>query len=314
MAVAAALGCRVRTLACLLVLAVLPGLAAETLETSHTHFVIVSGLGGEPLYQKRFDDESRDLEKIVRITAGDPALVHTLSGPGATRQAIEQLFAKLDAEVAPEDSLAVILIGHGSYDGYDYKLNIPGPDITGTKLKSLFDAVPARRQLIVNTTSASGATLDLWKSDKRIVVAATKNGRERTATEFAQYWIEALSSAEADTDKSDSVTAQEAYDYAERKVKDFYDSAKRLATEHSRLEGPLAGSFTLARLGKALEAAADPETRSMIARREVLEQQIGALKLKKESMAEDEYFDQLQKLLVELAQLQEKIDGALGKH
>ena len=31
-------------------------------------------------------------------------------------------------------------------------------------------------------------------------------------------------------------------------------------------------------------------------------------------MAEDEYFDQLQKLLVELAQLQEKIDGAIGKH
>jgi hypothetical protein len=314
MAPASALGCRVRSLAFLLVFAVLPGLAAETLETSHTHFVILSGLGGEPLYEKQFSDETHDLEKIVRITAGDPALVHTLSGDGATRQAIEQLFAKLQKDVAPEDSLAVILIGHGTYDGYDYKLNIPGPDITGAQLKTLFDGVPAGRQLIVNTTSASGATLDLWKTDKRIVVAATKNGRERTATVFAQYWVEALSNSEADTDKSDSVTAQEAYDYAERKVKDFYESEKRLATEHSRLEGPLAGSFTLARLGKALEAAADPETRAMISRREALEQQIGALKLKKESMAEDEYFDQLQKLLVELAQLQQKIDDALGKH
>ena len=131
----------------------------------------------------------------MRLTTGDPALVHTLSGDGATRQAIEQLFAKLQKESPPEDSLAVILIGHGTYDGYDYKLNIPGPDITGAQLKSLFDGVPAGRQLIVNTTSASGATLDLWKTDKRIVVAATKNGRERTATVFAQYWVEALRTA-----------------------------------------------------------------------------------------------------------------------
>jgi hypothetical protein len=313
MAVAAALGCRVKSLACLLAFAVLPGLAAETLETSRTHFVVLSGLGGEPLYDKRFDEQTRNLEKILRITAGDAALVHALSGERTTRQAIEQLFGRLHEEVAPEDSLAVVLIGHGSYDGHDYKLNIPGPDITAEQLKILFDGVPAGRQLVVNTTSASGATLELWKTGKRIVVAATKTGRERTATVFAQFWVEALSNAEADTDKSDSVSAQEAYDYAERKVKDFYESEMRLATEHSRLEGDLAASFTLARLGKALEAAADPETRALIGRRESIEQEIGALKLRKESMAEEQYFDELQKLLIELAQLQEKIDSALGK-
>lgn len=313
MAAAAALGCRLRSLACLLALALLPGLAAETLGTARTHFVILSGLGGEPLYEKRFSEQVRDLEKIVRVTAGDASLVHVLSGEAATRQAIEQLFGRLHKDVAPEDSLALIVIGHGSYDGYEYKLNIPGPDITAERLKILLDGVPAGRQLIVNTTSASGAALELWKSDKRIIVAATKNGRERTATVFAQYWVEALSNAEADTDKSDSVTAQEAYDYAARKVKDFYEGEMRLSTEHSRLEGGLAGSFTLARLGKALEAAADPETRAMIGRRESLEQEIGALKIKKESMAEERYFEELQKLLVELAQLQDKIDAALGK-
>ena len=242
------MGCGVRSLACLLALTVLPGLAVDTLETSRTHFVVVSGLGGEPLYEKRFGGQAADLEKILRITAGDASLVHVLSGEAATRNAIEGLFARLQKDVEPEDAFALILIGHGSYDGQDYKLNIPGPDITDARLKTLLDGVPAGRQLVVNTTSASGATLDHWKSDKRIVVSATKNGRERTATMFAQYWVEALSSEEADTDKSDSVTALEAYNYAERKVKDFYEGEKRLATEHSRLEGELAGSFTLARL------------------------------------------------------------------
>jgi len=313
MAAAAPLGCRLTRLACLVLLALLPGLPAETLSTNRTHFVILSGLGGEPLYEKRFADQVKDLEKVVRRNAGDASLVHVLSGESATRKAIEDLFGRLKKDVAPEDSLAVILLGHGSYDGYDYKLNIPGPDITGARLKILFDGVPAERQLVVNTTSASGAVIEQWKTDKRIVAAATKSGRERTATMFAQFWVEALSSAEADTDKSESITAEEAYNYAERKVKDFYESAMRLATEHSRLEGELAGSFTLARLGKALEAAADPATRELMGRREALEQQVGALKLRKESMAEEQYFDELQEVLIELAQLQAKIDDALGQ-
>jgi hypothetical protein len=303
----------VTRLACLLLLALVPGLPAETLTSSRTHFVILSGLGGEPLYEKRFAEQVKELEKVARRNAGDASLVHALSDEAATRKAIEELFARLKKDVAPEDSLAVVLLGHGSYDGYDYKLNIPGPDITGERLRILLEGVPAERQLVVNTTSASGAVMELWKSDKRVVVAATKNGRERTATTFAQFFVEALASAEADTDKSESITAQEAYTYAERKVKDFYESEMRLATEHSRMEGELAGSFTLARLGKALEAAADPATRELMTRREALEQQVGALKLRKESMAEQQYFDELQKVLIELAQLQTKIDDALGQ-
>jgi hypothetical protein len=313
MAAASPLGCGVTRLACLLLLALVPGLPAETLPSSRTHFVILSGLGGEPLYEKRFAEQVKELEKVARRNAGDASLVHSLSGEAATRRAIEELFARLKKDVAPEDSLAVVLLGHGSYDGYDYKLNIPGPDITGERLRVLLEGVPAERQLVVNTTSASGAVMELWKTDKRIVVAATKNGRERTATTFAQFFVEALASAEADTDKSESITAQEAYTYAERKVKDFYESEMRLATEHSRMEGELAASFTLARLGKALEAAADPATRELMARREALEQQVGALKLRKESMAEQQYFDELQKVLLELAQLQTKIDDALGE-
>lgn len=300
-------------LACLVLLALLPGLPAETLSSSRTHFVIISGLGGEPLYEERFAENVRDLEKVVRRTAGDESLVNVLSGNAATRNAINDLFERLKKDVAEEDFLTVVLLGHGTYDGYDYKLNIPGPDITGEQLRILLDGVPAGRQLVVNTTSASGAVIELWKSDKRIVVAATKNGRERTATMFAQFWVEALSSPEADTDKSDSITAEEAYTFAERKVKDFYESEMRLATEHSRLEGELAGSFTLARIGKALEAAADPATREMMGQREALEQRIGALKLRKESMDETQYFDELQTLLIELAQLQAKIDAELGQ-
>jgi hypothetical protein len=283
---------------------------SQAAETGRTYFLVVAGLGGEDLYEKRFEEDTNGLAEVLKKTAEDPSLVQVLKGAAATRQAIEQALTKLEKQMKPEDSLALMMIGHGSYDGYEYKFNIPGPDIDGERLKLLLDRLPGQRQLIVNTTSASGAALDLWKNDKRVVVAATKNGRERTATIFAKYWVAALSDAEADTDKNEVISALEAYQYAERKVKDFYELETRLATEHPRLEGSLASGFTLARLGSALEAASDPATRELMRQREALERDVEALKLRKDSLAEDEYLDQLQKLVLELAELQQKIDAA----
>ena len=49
-----------------------------------------------------------------------------------------------------------MLIGHGTFDGADYKINLPGPDMTAIELATLLDRMPAKRQLVVNMTSASG--------------------------------------------------------------------------------------------------------------------------------------------------------------
>ena len=50
---------------------------------------------------------------------------------------------------------------------------------------------------------------------------------------FARYWVEALQDPAADADKSDSISAMEAFSYAATKTAAFYDSQKRLATEHA---------------------------------------------------------------------------------
>ena len=39
-------------------------------------------------------------------------------------------------DAKPEDALVLILIGHGTFDGTEYKFNFPGPDITATELAS----------------------------------------------------------------------------------------------------------------------------------------------------------------------------------
>ena len=272
-----------------------------------THFLVVEGLGGTQGYAERFRKQVEQMLPALRRTAGDSSRVSVLAGEQATAERVEAVLARMGRAVAPGDALAVFLIGHGSYDGQHYKFNIPGPDFTDLQLKTWLEAVPAALQLVVSTTSSSGGALETLKSPRRIVVTATRNGRERNATVFGQYWAEAFSAASADTDKNESISALEAFRYAEDRVKAHYADHKRLATEHPQIEGERAGNFLLARLGGAAELAEDPEKLPLLEQREALERRIADLTIRKADLPQNEYLDALQALLLELAELQERI-------
>jgi hypothetical protein len=218
-----------------------------------------------------------------------------------------------------------MLIGHGSFDGQDYKFNLVGPDITAAELAGLLVRIPASRQLVVNMTSASGGSIAALAKQNRIVITSTKSGTEKNATIFARYWAESLRDPGADTDKNEAISALEAFRYAEQKTAAYFESQKRLATEHALLDdtgsgegarspspenqqGRLASTFTLVRFGAAQAAVKDPEKRKLYARKEELEQQIDRLKYQKAALPADEYKKQLTALLMELARMQEALE------
>ena len=277
-----------------------------------TYFLVIEGLGGTRAYAESFRDQVEEMLPVLRETAGSADAVRVLAGGEATAVRIQAEFEELSGAVAPGDSLAVFLVGHGTHDGRDYKLNIPGPDITASQLKSWLDAVPAAPQLVVSSTSASGGALETLKSARRIVITATRSGRETTATAFGTYWAEALSSVTADTDKNETISALEAFRYAEDKVKAHYADEKRLATEHPVLQGERAEGFLLARLGATAAMASDPTKRPLLERRQDLERRISELTLRKGDLPTDQYLDALQALLLEVAELQEELDKAPG--
>ena len=289
-----------------------------------TYYVTIAGLGGEPDYEQRFQGLAGDLDKLLKQSGGD-LRVYTLSGKDSTRAHVNEVLGTVAREAKAEDDLVVILIGHGSFDGAQYKFNLPGPDISGSELAALCDKIAAKRQLIVDTTSASGGAVPALKKAGRAVITATKSGTEKNATVFARYWIEAMRDPAADVDKNESISALEAFQYAERKTAEFYESQKRLATEHPQFEdtgkndpvrapasesneGLLLSTFTLVRIGQAQRAAADPAKRDLLAKKEALEQKIDKLKYEKAAMPEDEYKNQLTAALVELARVQQELD------
>jgi hypothetical protein len=291
-----------------------------------TYYVTVAGLGGEPDYEQRFTANAMDLDKTLKSGVG--AHVVTLTGKDSTKVKLSEAMAQVARDAKPEDDLVLTLIGHGSFDGTEYKFNLVGPDVTAGELAAMCDKVSAKRQLIVDTTSASGGAVAVLERPGRAVIVATKSGTEKNATVFARYWVEALQDPTADTDKSESISAMEAFAYADRKTEEFYTSQKRLATEHPEFEdtgkgdavraggagaglgreGALMSSFTVVRIGAEQAAMNDPVKRDLMAKKEELEQKVDALKYQKAAMEPGEYKKELTAALVELAKVQAQLD------
>jgi hypothetical protein len=308
----------IRVYSRLLLLLVVPALHAETF------YLTVAGLGGAPEYDQRFSGWAKDIDKLLK--AAEPnAKIDTLFGADATKANVEAKLRDITAHSKADDSVIVMMIGHGTFDNIDYKFNLPGLDITATELGNLLDKVPAKHQLVVNMTSCSGGSLVALERPNRVVITATKTGTEKNATYFARYWIEALRDPAADADKNENISALEAFKYAEAKTANFFESQKRLATEHPLLEdtgkgegvkapsaengeGLLAGHFAVLHLGAVAAQLNNPEKLALLKKKEELEQAIDDLKYHKASMEVAEYRAKLQQYLVELAQTQEALD------
>ncbi len=289
-----------RWLSCLLVM--IPVAAAGEL-----HVTIVQGLAGTADYGEAFAAQVATLRRSAEDLTGR-ARVTAFVGPQARRDKVVEHFQSLQ-RLSAADRVAVFLVGHGSYDGFEYKFNLPGPDLTGADLKALLDDLPASVQLVVNTSSASGALLEDLSADSRIVITATRSGGERHATRFGGYFAAALTTAEADVNKNGVISAQEAFQYAERQVADWFEFEGRLATEHPKLVGERAAQFTLARLTAAQPPKDDPQLAGLIRQRDDIDSQIANLQLSRDSLASNDYFTRLEGLMLDLALVQEQIDA-----
>lgn len=284
-------------------------------------YLTIAGLGGEPDYEQRFTGWANDMAKVL---ANEPnARVMTLTGAQSTKENIEAKLREIAAAAKADDTFVLFLIGHGSYEN-DFKFNIPGKDISGAELAALLDRIPART-VVVNAASASGGSLESLKKEKRVVIAATKSGTERNATVFARYWIEAFRDAAADADKNQTLTALEAFKYAQAKVANYYTTQKRLATEHGLLEdtgkgegardpssengqGLIAGRTPVLHLGAVASYVNDPKKQNLLRQKDALETQIDELKYRKSAMGDREYQTEMRRLLLELAKVQAGLD------
>lgn len=312
-------------LACLTLLTISSTLQASTNAPSRATVIVAVGAPGEDAYAKDFESWATNWSNV----AAKAGAKYLAIGLGATNETtdLDRLRQALHDE--PKESPAelwVVLIGHGTFDGKEAKFNLRGPDLSAADLAEALK--PFRRPLaIINSASSSGPFLNALSGTNRVIVTATRSGYEQNYARLGRYLSEAIADPKADLDRDGQTSLLEAYLTASRRVLEFYETEGRLATEHALIDDNADGLGTPAdwfrgihAVKKSQEGAAldglrahqfhlirseqeekmPPEVR---ARRDELELAIARLRETKAKTNEDAYYEQLEKLLIEMAKL-----------
>lgn len=315
----------------LAVAALIPmALAAPAAAQSTTRALVVVGLGGTPEYREQFTTWALELHTAFTQTLGvapEDAVVlaeRSDAAPGvvtrrSTKENLVAVLGELAGRSTPQDRLLVVLIGHGTAQGDEGRFNLPGPDISGDELAAALAVFPTQTVAVVHTGSAGGGFVAPLSGPNRITLSATRTSRERNATEFAGYFVEALTGDGADLDKDGRVSLLEAFTYTRAEVARHYAEENQILTEHAVLDdngdgegspdpgadaddGKLAAAFALGRGGTAaVRTTADPVLNQLLQERTAIQERIDALRGQKSTLSQDAYDAALEELLVELA-------------
>jgi hypothetical protein len=292
--------------------------------------VIVVGASGTPEYAARFRRWADQWRAVALKASGDCITIGQDGEPGVSDR--ERLRSVIAEKSSGREPLWIVLIGHGTYDGRDAKFNLRGPDVTDVELAQWL--APVQRPVaLLDCSSASAPFINRLSGEKRVIVTATKSGYELNFARFGQYLAEAIADPAADRDKDGQVSLLEAFLTASSRVDEYYRAHGQLATEHALIDdnGDRLGtpaewfrgvrSTKRARDGATLDGTrahqlhllrSDRERKipaEIRQRRDELELSIASLRDRKAQFSEDDYYNRLEKLMVELARLYAKVPG-----
>jgi len=299
------------------VVVALAAAASTAAAAAQTRLVVVSGLGGQPKYSESFATWSNSLAEAARSRAGLPdSMITWLGDPAGTRgkwyrgpslkDTVEAVLARVAARPANEQ-VVIVLIGHGSGEGADTRISLPGPDLTTRDFARILGGLGSRRVAFLNLTSASGDMAEALAAPGRVVITATKSAFERNESHFADHFVAAFAKDGADTDKDNRVSLLEAFTYAEAEVKRLYENDGRMQTEHAVLADRSGAAKQFFLTPGAASRGGNAALSALYADRAALDEQLVALKTKKSSMTPDAYEAELERLLVALARKSREI-------
>ena len=283
--------------------------------------LIITGLAGEPQFAKSFKETTGALSDAAKqkwgvadssliVLGEDPALDPTHVKGKSTKEEVAKAFVALSKRVQPGDVLFVFLNGHGSGEGPASRVNLPGADATAAEYNTWISGFSKQTIVFVLAGSGGGDFLQVLAGPNRVIVSATRTAMERNETMFAGPFVKGLTTAEADADKDGRVSIIEAFTYAKKEVARAYEVDNRMLTEHATLSDSIAAR-TIA-FGGA-QASTNPKVIALVAERQALESQVATLRGKKATMAQAAYENELEKLLIAIAEKTAAIKTAGGK-
>ena len=337
---------RIRRRAALLALFLLPhgaaaeppgvlGVARDAGANETPVLLVVAGVGGTPEHRERFSGWAAELCTAainapgtlrVRVLLERLPEVRDATDPcSPSGRSTQEELAREIGSVGDGAGLVLVLIGHGS-GGPNPRFQLPGPDLAPERLSEMLDRAAAGPVTVAQLASASGAFLPALAAPGRVVFAAAR-ANQTNETRFARHFLAAFRGDDADRNKDGRLSALEAFDFARLGVEREYEQEGLLRTEHALLDdngdgvgslvpetapgsdGVLAARRPLLVLTREAIAAdaGNPEVQRLVAERDALAARVDALREVREGMEEAAYFAELEALLLQVAELSERI-------
>ena len=301
-------------------------------DASERYALIITGALGEPTYAEQYAQwRQQAVTALLEKLAVDERKVFTLLDGGdethsATAANVRRVLGTLRSSVTADDVLLVLLIGHGSFDGVEAKFNLVGPDLSSADWAGLLKPI-AGRVVVVNTTAASFPFVEQLAGQRRIVITATDSVAQRFDTVFPEFFIRALTDPAADIDKNGRVSVWEAFTAASMGVRRYYTQRGTLATERALIDDDGDGVGREAG-GEGKDGSAssrlyfDPDVvgaaptdevlLGLLQRRAALQIDVDDLKQRRQLMTPDEYQQEFEKLMLDLARISRDIRRRQG--
>ncbi|WDI41769.1 hypothetical protein [Bremerella sp. P1] len=312
-------------LTCTLLLA--PSSDKSTDDSVDVAIIVVVGEPGEAKYHELFTQWADRWQTAAKRSTSQLVTIGLDEGGSSQKKDRPLLKETLESlGKAPPQTLWLVLIGHGTFDGKQAKFNLRGPDISAEELAELIAPISSR-MAIINCASASGPFVKQLSGRDRVVISATQSGFEYNFARFGDFLSQTIGNTSGDLDKDGQTSLLEAWLAASKQTQNYYDSNSQLATEHALLDdngdgkgtpadwfrgiyvtkaskdgslpdGTLANQFVLVSSDEELQLSAE-----LVTKRDQLEHQLAELRQKRSKLSEEEYLHHLQEILVPLARV-----------
>jgi len=299
------------------------GLLMLATARAEREMLIVLGLGGDPVYTESFLNQAEQWR-----AAGEEAGMHVrmvgVRDDGGTWEEWRQALATVPRE--GEEEFWLVMIGHGTHDGRSTRFCLRQEDVEAEQLGKALAGFE-RPMVIAALSASSGPFLPEVRGHSRVVISATRSGDQDDAPYFPGFLAERIADPESDFDGDGQTSILEAFLQAAGDTEEFYAEEQRLPTEHALLDDNGDGKGTGAALFDGLvadsvaEESALPDgeralrmalvrseaeeslSPALRERRNALELEMAALRRKKASMEAEEYYDALEVIALQLAEV-----------
>ncbi len=292
--------------------------------------VVVVGAAGTEEYGKSFVEWAARWESAAKRGSAAVTVVGTTKQAESDRSILQRAI-----KATPRNGrLWLVLIGHGTFDQRSARFNMKGPDVSATELAEWLDELK-RPTAIINCASASAPFINRCSGKGRVVLTATKSGAEMNYARFGDYLSQVIGDPGVDLDKDGQTSLLEAWLIAARRTQDFYTENGRLSTEHALIDDNADQRGTRYDAFKGIRATAakggEPDGQAahgwhlvpaeferrmpanLAEQRDQIEDAIRRLRANRSNLREDEYYEQLEELLVPLATIYEEAGAETSK-